>query len=99
VVSDELSLSAFSFLRLADGMQVGGTGSQMANVMIRAGPCSHRRCMMAIHTQMQVIDADAHVVETERTWDYLEASEQKYRSLLYASLHDPVSQYWVMGFV
>lgn len=65
-------------------MQVGCNGSQMANVMIRADHCSNRRCMMAIHTQMQVIDADAHVVETERTWDYLEALEQKYRPLLYA---------------
>ena len=26
-----------------------------------------------------VIDADAHVVETERVWDYLDASEQRYR--------------------
>src|SRR5712692_5310099 len=51
---------------------------------------------MAIQTQVQVIDADAHVVETERTWDYLEPSEQKYRPLLYASPHDPVSQYWVI---
>ena len=38
-----------------------------------------RREGMAIQTQVQVIDADAHVVETERTWDYLEPSEQKYR--------------------
>jgi hypothetical protein len=29
-----------------------------------------------------VIDADAHVVETERVWDYLEASEQRYRPTL-----------------
>ncbi len=27
---------------------------------------------MATQTQVQVIDADAHVVETERTWDYLD---------------------------
>ena len=26
-----------------------------------------------------VIDADAHVVETERVWDYLDAVDQKYR--------------------
>ena len=32
---------------------------------------------MATQTQLQVIDADAHVVETERTWDYLDASEQE----------------------
>jgi uncharacterized protein len=51
---------------------------------------------MAIHTQVQVIDADAHVVETERTWDYLAPSEQKYRPLLYASPDDLISQYWVI---
>jgi hypothetical protein len=51
---------------------------------------------MATQTQVQVIDADAHVVETERTWDYLEPSEQKYRPLLYASPHDSVSQYWLI---
>ena len=51
---------------------------------------------MAIHTQVQVIDADAHVVETERTWDYLAPSEQQYRPLLYASPDDPISQYWVI---
>ena len=27
---------------------------------------------MATQTKLQVIDADAHVIETERTWDYLE---------------------------
>jgi len=51
---------------------------------------------MATQTQVQVIDADAHVVETERTWGYLEPSEQKYRPLLYTSPDDPVSQYWVI---
>jgi uncharacterized protein len=51
---------------------------------------------MATQTQLQVIDADAHVVETERTWDYLDASEKKYRPLLYTSPDDPVSQYWVI---
>ena len=51
---------------------------------------------MATHTQVQVIDADAHVVETERTWDYLEPSEQKYRPLLYTSPDDPITQYWVI---
>jgi len=31
---------------------------------------------MATQTRLPVIDADAHVIETERTWDYLEPSEQ-----------------------
>ena len=38
---------------------------------------------MTTQVKVQVIDADAHVVETERTWDYLEPSEQKYRPMLY----------------
>jgi len=28
---------------------------------------------------MPIIDADAHVVETEHTWDFMEASDRKYR--------------------
>ena len=28
---------------------------------------------------MLTIDADAHVVESERTWDYLEDSDKRYR--------------------
>ena len=28
---------------------------------------------------MLSIDADAHVIETEKTWDYLEGSDRRYR--------------------
>ena len=28
---------------------------------------------------MITIDADAHVVETEHTWDFMDKSDQKYR--------------------
>jgi len=49
---------------------------------------------MATHTRLPVIDADAHVIETERTWDYLEPSAQQFRPLLYASSQDPTRQYW-----
>lgn len=51
---------------------------------------------MATQTELQIIDADAHVMETEHTWDYLEPSEQRYRPLLYSSPNDAVSQYWVI---
>ena len=47
-------------------------------------------------TELEVIDADAHVIETERTWDYLEPSEQKYRPLLFSSPEDSTRQYWVI---
>ena len=30
---------------------------------------------------LKIVDADAHVVECDRTWDYLEGSEQKYRPI------------------
>jgi predicted TIM-barrel fold metal-dependent hydrolase len=30
---------------------------------------------------MPTIDADAHVIESERTWDYLEGAEQRYRPI------------------
>lgn len=43
-----------------------------------------------------VIDADAHVVETEQTWEYLEAADKKYRPRLFGSPDDPTTQYWVL---
>src|SRR5262249_18422901 len=55
-----------------------------------------RREEMAMPTRLPVIDADAHVIETERTWDYLEPSEQQLRPLLYTSPQDPTRQYWVI---
>lgn len=43
-----------------------------------------------------IVDADAHVIETERTWDYLEPSERKYRPQLYSSPENPSAQYWFL---
>ena len=34
--------------------------------------------MSSVKVNCDVIDADAHVVENERVWDYLEPSEEKY---------------------
>jgi hypothetical protein len=53
------------------------------------------RKAMSKSTDFVVVDADAHVLETERTWDYLEPSEQKYRPLLYSTADNP-RQYWVV---
>ncbi|WP_089721038.1 amidohydrolase family protein [Candidatus Entotheonella palauensis] len=50
----------------------------------------------ATATQLLVIDADAHVIETERTWDYLEPAEQAFRPRLFASPDEPGQQYWVI---
>ena len=41
-----------------------------------------------------IVDADAHVVETEHTWDYLDASEKKFRPQLFQSTDNPNAQYW-----
>jgi uncharacterized protein len=45
---------------------------------------------------LSIIDADAHVIETERTWDYLAPSEQKFCPKLYSAAADPNRQYWVI---
>lgn len=50
---------------------------------------------MTTEVKALVIDADAHVLETERTWDYLEPSEEKYRPKLFSAPGDP-KQYWVI---
>ena len=42
-----------------------------------------------------VIDADAHVLETERTWDFMEPSDVRYRPDLVTS-KNPALQYWVI---
>ena len=34
--------------------------------------------------RLRTIDADAHVVETEHTWDYMDPSDSKYRPVLMA---------------
>jgi predicted TIM-barrel fold metal-dependent hydrolase len=45
---------------------------------------------------LPIIDADAHVIETERTWDYLDAAERKYRPKLFSTQDDSTRQYWVI---
>src|SRR5437667_7175319 len=49
-----------------------------------------------MQNHLTVIDADAHVIETEHTWDYLEPSEQKFRPQLFYSPDDTARQYWVI---
>ena len=43
-----------------------------------------------------IIDADAHVIETEHTWDYMDPSERKFRPRLFSSPDDKTRQYWVI---
>src|SRR5581483_5100288 len=50
----------------------------------------------AMPNAFTIIDADAHVIETERTWDYLDAADRKFRPRLYSTPDDPSRQYWVI---
>jgi predicted TIM-barrel fold metal-dependent hydrolase len=49
-----------------------------------------------MQNRLTVIDADAHVIETEHTWDYLEPSERKFRPQLFYTPGDETRQYWVI---
>jgi uncharacterized protein len=42
-----------------------------------------------LQTKTMVIDADAHVLESERTWDYLEPADRKYRPVPVTVPADP----------
>jgi predicted TIM-barrel fold metal-dependent hydrolase len=45
---------------------------------------------------MQLIDCDAHVVETPHTWGYLDRSEQKFRPQLVRPNDESTSEYWLI---
>jgi hypothetical protein len=51
---------------------------------------------MTPQRNLPVIDADTHVIETERTWDFLEPSGQKFRPRLFSSSDQPDQGYWVI---
>ena len=42
-----------------------------------------------LQTKTMVIDADAHVLESEHTWDYLEPADRKYRPVPVTVPADP----------
>jgi len=43
---------------------------------------------------MPTIDSDAHVVESERTWDYMESADQKYRPVIVKPRSGGNAEYW-----
>lgn len=45
---------------------------------------------------MATIDADAHVVESERTWDYMDPTDARYRPLIVAPNGESGRQYWLV---
>jgi predicted TIM-barrel fold metal-dependent hydrolase len=49
-----------------------------------------------MNEKISVIDADAHVVETEHVWDYLEGAEKKFRPTLMQSPQNPKRQIWML---
>jgi predicted TIM-barrel fold metal-dependent hydrolase len=46
--------------------------------------------------KIEIIDADAHVVESERVWDYLDAGEKQFRPTLVSAPENPERQHWVL---
>lgn len=46
---------------------------------------------------MPTIDSDAHVVESARTWDFMDPSDAKYRPRLVAPDGVEGTQYWMVG--
>jgi uncharacterized protein len=45
---------------------------------------------------MPAIDADAHVVESEHTWDYMDAADQRYRPRLVGGEGESGRQHWMV---
>ena len=47
---------------------------------------------------MPAVDADAHVLETERTWDYMDESEREFRPVVVSSggPGDPGTEFWLI---
>jgi predicted TIM-barrel fold metal-dependent hydrolase len=42
------------------------------------------------------IDSDAHVIESDKTWSYLEPAERQWRPILVGSPENPIRQYWMV---
>ena len=45
---------------------------------------------------MSTIDADAHVVESEHTWDFMDPADQKYRPLIVRPRAEESTEYWLV---
>lgn len=55
---------------------------------------TEQRSSQAVAEKTLVIDADAHVVETERTWEYMDPGEEKYRPVLSSPPDNPNQKFW-----
>src|SRR5437867_3220568 len=54
------------------------------------------RDALEVSSIMLVIDADAHVIEGEDTWDFLEGDDRKYRPTIVASPEQPDRGFWLI---
>jgi predicted TIM-barrel fold metal-dependent hydrolase len=45
---------------------------------------------------VQTIDADAHVIETEETWEFMEPEDRRYRPTVVAPPESPERTYWLI---
>ena len=45
---------------------------------------------------MPTIDADTHVIETERTWDFMDPADQKYRPVIVTPRGEDAKEYWMV---
>jgi predicted TIM-barrel fold metal-dependent hydrolase len=45
---------------------------------------------------MPLIDSDAHVVETDHTWNYLEGAEQRFRPQLVRPAAESMAEFWLI---
>jgi len=45
---------------------------------------------------MRIIDSDAHVIETQGTWQFMEGKDAKYRPLMTSSPADPGKAFWIV---
>src|ERR671933_775465 len=66
-----------------------------ARGMLRAG--RQHSLMDEEVSPMPTIDCDAHVVESEQTWEFMEPADRKYRPRLVAPDGVDGTQYWVVG--
>src|SRR5438045_9279645 len=55
-----------------------------------------RRNLMAAPAKVAVVDADAHVVESAQTWEYLDPEDRKHRPVPLEVQGDTPLQYWLV---
>ena len=48
---------------------------------------------------MAIIDADAHVIETDHTWDYMRSEDEAFRPLIVETINKegPRRAFWIIG--